>query len=110
MATYKKACAKCGALIPGDAQVCPFCENADPFVSRCPRCRQPVEPGWKVCSSCGLKLIAVCSKCGNAVPAAPKCAACGAPLLVTCPNKRCNHMQLLTKENKCEQCGKPLVK
>lgn len=108
MATYKKACAKCGELIPGDAQFCPFCENRDPFVDRCPKCRQPVGEGWKICSSCGIKLRTVCSVCGRETPTAEKCASCGAPVLVKCRNIKCNEVQIITKENKCSKCGKQL--
>jgi RNA polymerase subunit RPABC4/transcription elongation factor Spt4 len=108
MATYKKACAKCGELIPGDAQFCPFCENRDPFVSRCPKCRQPVGDGWKICSSCGIKLKAVCAACGKETPTAEKCANCGAPVLVRCRNVKCNEVQVLTRDGVCAKCGKQL--
>lgn len=108
MATYKKACAKCGELIPGDAKFCPVCENADPFVSRCPKCRQPIEPNWKICSSCGIRLRTQCVVCGKEVPLAPKCAECGAPLMVQCRNKKCNEIQVYTAQNKCAKCGKSL--
>lgn len=110
MATYKKACARCGQLIPGDAQFCPHCQNADPFHLRCPKCRQPIEESWKICSSCGIRLRAVCPSCGKETPTAPQCAHCGAPVLVQCPNKRCSEVQILTKDNKCARCEKRLIK
>ncbi len=106
MATYKKACTKCGELIPGDAQFCPFCANSDPLVSRCARCRNPVEEGWKICSSCGLRLRTQCPQCGKDIPTAWKCIHCGSQVLVQCPNKKCNEVQLLTREGRCAKCGK----
>jgi RNA polymerase subunit RPABC4/transcription elongation factor Spt4 len=108
MATYKKACAKCGELIPGDAQFCPVCESQDPFHTRCPKCRQPIEESWKICSSCGIRLRTECVVCGKETPLAPKCAFCGAPVLVQCGNKKCNEMQILTSANRCVKCGKSL--
>jgi predicted amidophosphoribosyltransferase len=108
MATYKKACAKCGELIPGDAQFCPFCENADPFVLRCPKCRQPIQDSWKICSGCGIRLKPACAACGKETPLAPKCAHCGAPVLVRCRNAKCNETQVYTSANQCGKCGKPL--
>lgn len=108
MATYKKSCAKCGELIPGDAQFCPFCENRDPFTARCPKCRQPVGEGWKICSCCGIKLKTVCAYCGKETSTAEKCANCGAPVLVQCKSAKCNEVQVYTRENKCVKCGKQL--
>lgn len=108
MATYKKACAKCGELIPGDAGFCPFCENQDPFHLRCPKCRQPIEESWKICSSCGIRLKVVCAFCGKEAPLELKCAHCGMPMLVECRDKKCREIQVYTKENKCTKCGKTL--
>ena len=108
MATYKKACAKCGELIPGDSGFCPFCENQDPFHLRCPKCRQPIEENWKICSSCGLRLKALCAYCGKETPTGPKCAHCSAPVLVQCKNTKCNEVQIYTRENLCVKCRKQL--
>ena len=108
MATYKKSCAKCGELIPGDAAFCPFCENQDPFLLRCPKCRQPIEESWKSCSSCGIKLKTVCLACGKETPTALRCAHCGGQVMVQCKNKKCSEVQLLNREDKCIKCGKSL--
>lgn len=110
MATYKKHCIHCGKLIPGDAQTCPFCVSGDPFVLRCPRCRNPVEKGWKVCSGCGIRLQAICFSCGKETPAAKTCVHCGGPVLVQCPNRKCGEVQILTAGGKCGSCAKPLLK
>jgi len=109
MATYKKHCIYCSKLIPGDAQSCPYCAHEDPFCMRCPRCRNPVEKGWKVCSGCGLQLISVCTACGKETPTAKTCAHCGAPVLVQCPNRKCGEVQILMLGGNCVACGKPLL-
>ncbi|WP_408606942.1 double zinc ribbon domain-containing protein [Geosporobacter subterraneus] len=48
-----------------DANVCPICDRKDPLFLRYPKCRSPVNKGWKACSNCGLKLVTVCPKCGK---------------------------------------------
>lgn len=108
MATYKKFCIYCNQLIPGDSQICPICEKENPFSMRCPKCSNPIQKNWKICSSCGIKLVAVCTKCGRETATAFKCEHCGAPVLVKCSNRKCLEIQILTKERKCIRCGNKL--
>ncbi|MGI6469294.1 MAG: double zinc ribbon domain-containing protein [Syntrophomonadaceae bacterium] len=97
----------CSQLIPGDSNLCPLCGSADPFHMRCPKCRNPIEGRWKVCSSCGMQLFTPCPSCGQTTRVAKFCGHCNAELLVTCPQKRCGVLQIMPADRKCIKCGKP---
>lgn len=48
MLGYKHPCTYCGKLIPRESNVCPFCGRSEPLGPlRCPKCRSPIEAGWK---------------------------------------------------------------
>ncbi|MDP4092608.1 MAG: zinc ribbon domain-containing protein [Bacillota bacterium] len=106
MATYKKFCMHCSGLIPGDSKLCPLCGADDPFELRCPKCRNPVERNWLICSSCGFSLNIRCPFCGKGTFSAPVCSSCGAQLIVRCSSKRCAELQVITASNRCLKCGK----
>lgn len=109
MAVYKHFCIYCDKLIPGDANVCPYCGAEDPFCLRCPKCRGPVEEGYKACPSCGLELTIKCPSCGKDAPAYLKaCPHCASSLLGTCSNKRCGNRQLFTI-GVCMKCKSKVV-
>lgn len=108
MATYKKFCMYCNELIPGDSSICPICEKQDPFTMRCPKCQNPIQKDWKVCSSCGIKLRAICIKCKKETFTAKTCQNCGEPVLIKCNNRKCLEVQILTAERKCIKCGNKL--
>lgn len=108
LATYSKFCSYCNQLIPGDSTVCPLCMKEDPFTMRCLKCRNPIQKNWKVCSSCGIKLVAICPKCNKEVPTAIKCENCNETLLMRCKNKKCLEVQVVTKGRKCIKCGKKI--
>lgn len=95
----------CNELIPGDSEMCPMCGRKDPFSLRCPRCKNPIENNWKICSSCGIKLKTICISCGKEIPTAEFCEYCKGPILVRCKNRKCLEVQILTPEGKCIKCG-----
>lgn len=104
MAVYKHFCIYCDKLIPGDANVCPFCGVDDPFRARCPVCREPLEKGYTKCPSCGLDLKVACPSCAKPVAAYLRsCPECGASMLAHCTNSRCGNSQLYTIAN-CIKC------
>jgi hypothetical protein len=106
MPGYKHPCRFCNALISADSNVCPVCGRANPVVPiRCPKCRNPVEKGWKKCSNCGLSLEVTCPKCGKTTFFDDSCEFCNARLVVVCP--KCKLEQPPIGE-KCIKCGKPL--
>lgn len=80
--------------------------------STCPSCQAAVEPGWKVCPSCGAKLPApdpTCPSCGEAVQADWKaCPACGGKLAA--PGSACQKCggQIQAGWKACPACGSPL--
>jgi RNA polymerase subunit RPABC4/transcription elongation factor Spt4 len=107
MASYKHPCRYCDKLLPPDANVCPYCGRNNPLSLRCPKCRAPIEEGYKRCPSCGLSLETVCPRCGKITFFGDYCKNCDAPLLITCPNPKCKAEQPPVGP-KCIKCGKPL--
>jgi len=108
MPGYKHPCRFCNALISADSNVCPACGRANPLGPiRCPKCRNPIEKGWKRCSNCGLSLEITCPKCGKTTFFDDSCEFCNARLVVVCP--KCKTEQPPIGE-KCVKCGKPLKK
>ena len=107
MATYKKPCIHCGALIDGDARFCVSCGSMSPFGYLCPSCSRPIEKGQPLCAGCGRQLYTVCPTCGGRTFVGERCDACGAGLMVYCDNPRCGALQFF--ENiKCTACGKKI--
>lgn len=110
MAVYKHFCMYCDKLVPGDANVCPFCGAEDPFTQRCPKCRGPLEKGYLKCPSCGLDLKAICPACSKPVAAyLRQCPECGASMLGTCTNKKCGNTQLYSLTT-CIKCKSKVVR
>ena len=109
MAGYKHPCRHCGQLAPPDANVCPMCGKVNPLSARCPKCRAPIQAGWKRCSSCGQALEVVCPECLAAVFFDDYCAACGARLVVHCPHPKCR-VEQPPLGGPCVKCGKPMTK
>lgn len=107
MSGYKHPCRYCGQLVQADSQFCPFCSKINPGGLRCVRCHSPIQDGWKVCSSCGLKLEATCPGCGKTTFLGDYCEHCDARLTIICPNRKCRAEQSIILE-KCSKCGKPL--
>lgn len=107
MSGYKHPCQYCAVLVPPDANVCPFCGKVNPGGLRCPRCKSPIERGWKACSSCGIKLEVICPACAKTTFLGDYCQHCEATLTITCPNKKCKAVQSVIHEN-CSKCGKPM--
>jgi len=108
MATYKKPCIHCGALIDGDDNSCPRCGSRSPFGYSCPACLKPIDRDDVVCSGCGRPLYTACPRCARPVFVGDDvCQSCGGSLLILCPNKLCNKPQFF--ENvKCTACGKKI--
>lgn len=110
MATYKKPCIHCGAMIEADSRLCAKCGSHSPFGYHCPACLKAVSRGDGVCSGCGRLLAVVCPFCGGATFAASeKCDLCGRSVMVFCENKRCGKPQFF-ENSKCTVCGKPIKK
>lgn len=107
MAGYKHPCRYCGKFIPPDSEVCPICGKISPLSIRCPKCRSPIEKGWKRCSQCGQVLETKCPYCGKITFLDAHCEHCGSSLMVVCPNKKCGAEQIPIG-GKCIKCGKPL--
>jgi RNA polymerase subunit RPABC4/transcription elongation factor Spt4 len=81
MSGYKKPCRYCDALIPPESNVCPVCGKVNPIgPPRCPKCRTPIQKGWKSCSNCGLALEVKCPKCRKQTFFGDYCEHCSAPL------------------------------
>jgi RNA polymerase subunit RPABC4/transcription elongation factor Spt4 len=109
MAGYKHPCRYCGKLIPPESNVCPICGRRNPLSLRCPKCKSPIEKGWKSCSDCGLSLEIICPSCGKPTFFGDYCDVCDAPLTVICPNPKCRTEQPPLGD-KCIKCHKPLKK
>ncbi len=107
MGSYNQFCRHCRQLIPGDAQVCPFCQRVNPLMSRCPRCQAPTRSTYRSCTVCGLTLEIQCPQCGQTTFFDDYCRHCSAPLTVECPNPKCRLRQAPLGDD-CRQCGKPL--
>lgn len=107
MAEYKQQCRYCSKLIEGDSEFCPYCGKTDPFVLRCPMCRNPVKEDYMKCNKCGFTLRIICPACHKETFAGLNCTNCNAVLLVECKNKKCGYLQLATNE-KCVRCNKKL--
>ena len=108
MGGYKQSCRYCGKLISDDSNVCPYCGKVNPLGPlRCPKCKNPVEREYKVCSNCGQNLEIVCPKCGEKTFFGDYCEHCGARLVVVCPHCKTEQPPI---GNKCIKCGKPLYK
>lgn len=109
MAGYKHPCRYCDKLIPGDSNVCPICGKNNPLSLHCPKCKAPVERGWKACSCCGFSLEVICPKCGKTTFLDDYCQHCDATLRIICPNPKCKTEQPIGLA-KCIKCNKPLKK
>jgi len=108
MPGYKKPCNYCNELVPPDSNVCPACGRVNPTGPlRCPKCKNPIERNWKVCSNCGLVLTINCPRCGKPTFFGDYCDVCGARLAIVCPNPKCGAEQPPVGV-KCVKCGKPL--
>lgn len=104
MAFYKHFCIYCDKLIPGDSNICPYCGAEDPFIARCPKCRQPIEKGYSKCPSCGMDMSVACPDCGCSVASYLKqCPGCGASLMARCIKRKCGNIQLYTI-TQCIRC------
>jgi hypothetical protein len=96
--------------VPPDSNACPVCGKVNPLGPlRCPKCRSPIQEGWKRCSTCGLVLEVACPKCGKTTFFGDYCSLCGAQIAVVCPNKKCGAIQSPLGD-KCIKCGKKLKK
>jgi hypothetical protein len=105
---YKHPCKYCGEMVSPDAAICPLCGKEGPLgPDRCPKCHDPIEKKWKVCSHCGLNLRIVCPFCGKVTFFGNYCEDCGKKLMVNCPY--CQFEQPPVSD-KCIKCGKPLEK
>ncbi len=109
MATYKKNCIFCNALIEPDSRFCPKCGNRSPFALRCPACLREVSGEDTVCPGCGRPLVIHCPFCGENTFVADRCQSCGRSLMVPCPNKRCGEM-VFFQNTHCRACGKKIGK
>lgn len=109
MAHYKHACIYCNKLIEADSEFCPYCSSPDPFVLRCPMCRNPVEKDYVKCNKCGFDLYIKCPECGRKTFASIGCSHCNAEIMIKCPNPKCGLLQLKSNE-KCIRCNKDLLK
>ncbi|MCL2423460.1 MAG: hypothetical protein FWD11_06130 [Micrococcales bacterium] len=109
MATYKKACAQCGAPVDGDARACPSCATLSPRGLACPTCHRAVDKSQRVCSGCTRPLWIHCPTCTQWTFVQDKCESCGTGLMLRCPNKNCQELQFF--ENAfCTACGKQFDK
>jgi len=106
MADYKHPCIYCEKFIPADSRICPCCGSGDPFVRRCPKCRNPVEADYARCPGCGFILRVICPHCGQETFTANQCDHCKGRLTVICPNPKCGYEQY-PASNKCVKCNKP---
>jgi RNA polymerase subunit RPABC4/transcription elongation factor Spt4 len=86
VAGYLHPCRYCNALIPPDANACPYCGKKGPLGSRCPKCRAPIKAGWKVCPRCTLKLEITCPHCGQTTFFSDYCEHCQGELAVPNPS------------------------
>jgi len=106
MASYKQPCIHCGELVERDAHFCPRCGSKSPFGYLCPHCRNPIQRGNMLCSSCSKPLMTNCPWCGGPTFAgAENCDRCGKTLLKRCGNSRCGDMQFF-ENTICTTCGK----
>jgi len=86
-------CKECGTPISSESEFCPGCKKSvwDMFVFVCPKCKQKIEKGQRVCKNCGFVLIRekegtpefvtttkyICPRCGYEVPtASSRCPIC----------------------------------
>ncbi len=107
MIGYKHPCRYCDKLVPPMSKICPFCGKVNPLDQlRCPRCRDPIQKGWKICSSCGLDLVTICPQCAKATFFGDYCDHCQARLVVVCSQKKCGAEQPPIGD-RCIKCGKP---
>jgi len=107
VATYKKPCIHCGAMVEGDARYCYACGSQSPFGYNCPYCLQRIGKEQACCSSCGRALYIACPYCNGRTFVQTACETCGRSLLITCPNRRCQQPQFF-QANKCTACGKKI--
>jgi len=108
MATYKRPCLACSALIDGDVHVCPRCGSRSPFGYLCPTCLKPIKRDDLVCSGCRRPLVVGCPYCHHPVFVGDSaCPSCRGSLLMLCENKRCQQPQFF-QNTKCTACGKPI--
>ncbi|MGB9627987.1 MAG: double zinc ribbon domain-containing protein [Thermodesulfobacteriota bacterium] len=106
MVGYKHPCRYCDGLIPPDSEVCPLCGRVNPTGPfRCPKCRSPIQRGWKNCSDCGLSLELVCPHCGKNTFFGDYCDHCNEVLRIIC--KHCKTSQAPIGD-RCIKCNKPL--
>jgi len=81
MPGYKHPCRYCNRLVAADCNVCPFCGKKSPVGPfRCPKCKSPVEDGFRACSHCGRSLTVACPGCGKETGFSAYCPDCGGVL------------------------------
>jgi RNA polymerase subunit RPABC4/transcription elongation factor Spt4 len=105
MPGYKHPCHYCDKLIPPDSNVCPLCGKINPLLLRCPKCRDLIEKGWKMCSNCGLSLEVNCPKCSKTTFFGDYCEHCNERLVIVCPKCKTEQPPI---GDKCIKCGKNL--
>lgn len=108
MPGYKHPCRYCDQLIERDSGACPFCGKVNPLGPfRCPKCKNPVQRGYKKCGSCGTLLEVPCPACGKISWFGDYCDHCSARLAVVCPNPKCRTEQPPLGTG-CIKCGNSL--
>ncbi len=109
MASYKKYCMHCEALIDSDSRFCVKCRSRSPFAIRCPACLREIAKEDKLCPGCGRPLIVQCPQCGKDTFVIDQCEICGASLMVNCSNRRCGE-PIFFQNTHCTACGKKVGK